>query len=155
MYKNVYLKVYLYEKKSFCAEKLGYYFLIIENKQWSNVRCLVHDNILLRVLFVFSLSLLSRNLLLYVIMSFHLFDWQTVGFCLYLESLKFDSVLLFIINIIFIDRKHLLPSVPSGELSSHSCIYYGIVADGGFREKRWQHRYDMGGLYLQSYRCLS
>jgi len=52
-----------------------------------------------------------------------------------------------------IDGKPLFPSV--GESDSHTRVYYGIVTDGGFCKERWQHRYDMGSSYLQSYTCES
>lgn len=35
------------------------------------------------------------------------------------------------------------------ELNIQTCVYYRVVTNGGFREKRRQHRYDVGGLYLQ------
>lgn len=45
-----------------------------------------------------------------------------------------------------IDGKHIFPSAT--KLYIQTCVYYRIVADGGLCEKRRQHRYDIGGLYL-------
>lgn len=76
--------------------------------------------------------------------------WKALGT---LRSKLYTSVLLFTVSVIPIDRKYLLPNVE--KLDSYTRVYYRVVADRGFREKRWQHRYDMGSLYLQSYMCES
>lgn len=119
-----------------------------KNKRWSNVHCWSPNTIFLHVSSFFSSLFLTNHVVMYIIISFYSIWLKSSWHSLSLSHLKFLSVLLLIINVLPIEGKHLLPSV--GELYSHCCIYYRIIADGRFCEKRWQHGYDIGGLYLQS-----